>query len=90
MKKWYIGPNIVLREEADEWGILFDPDTGSSVALNPVSVSMFKAMRKTQDSKKVEEAVRKEFDDVPDTIQSDIEEFVETLAKGGYVGFESE
>jgi len=90
MKKWYIAPNVVLREEADEWGILFDPDTGASVALNPIAVSMFKAMQKSQSLKSVEEAVRTEYDAVPDTLTEDIVEFVESLAEGGFIGFANE
>ena len=90
MKKWYMSPNIVLREEADEWGILFDPDTGNSVALNPVALTMFKMMRKTQDIERVIEAVREEYDEVPDDIYDDLKELVETLAEGGFVGFADE
>jgi len=90
MKKWYIAPNVVLREEADEWGILFDPDTGASVALNPIAISMFKAMQKSQSVEKVEEAVRNEYDEVPDTLTEDIAEFVESLAESGFIGFADE
>ena len=88
MKKWYISPNIVLREEADDWGILFDPDTGNSVVLNPVAISMFKAMRKTQDAAKVAAMIREEYDDVPETLESDFSELVENLARHGFIGFE--
>ena len=88
MKKWYISPNIVLREEADDWGILFDPDTGNSVVLNPVAISMFKAMRKTQDPAKVTAMIREEYDDIPETLESDFSELVEKLAQYGFIGFE--
>jgi DNA-directed RNA polymerase specialized sigma54-like protein len=88
MKKWYIAPNVVLREEADEWAILFDPDTGTSVALNPIAVSIFKAMQRSQDVAMIEKVVLDEYEDVPDTLREDITEFVKELAKGGFVGFE--
>jgi len=90
MKKWYIAPNVVLREEADEWGILFDPDTGASVALNPIAVTMFKAMQKSQSIESVEEAVRSEYGAVPDMLTEDIVEFVESLAESGFIGFANE
>ena len=89
MKKWYIHPNVVLREETDDWGILFDPDTGNSVVLNPVAISMFKAMKKTQDPKKVAKAIREEYDNVPETLDSDIRDLVESLAQSGFIGFEN-
>ena len=89
MKKWYIGPNIVLREEADDWGILFDPDTGNSVVLNPVAISMFKAMRKTQDIDGVAAAIRAEYTDIPESLKEDITTFVNSLAENGFIGFEA-
>jgi hypothetical protein len=36
-----------------------------------------------------EKVVRDEYEDVPDTLREDIAEFVEELAKGGFVGFEA-
>jgi SynChlorMet cassette protein ScmD len=35
-------PLVVLREEFDDWAILFDPDTGHAYGLNPVSVFIWK------------------------------------------------
>ena len=37
-------PSLVLREEFDDWAVLFDPDTGDSFGLNPVSVFIFKRL----------------------------------------------
>ena len=88
MKKWYIGSNIVLREEADDWGILFDPDTGKSVALNPVAISMFKAMQKTQDINSIISIINEEYEEIPDTLEQDIVDLIETLAQDGFIGFE--
>ncbi len=90
MTKWHISPNVVLREESDDWGILFDADTGKSVALNPIAVSMFKAMRKTQDVVVMEKVIRDEYEEVPDTLNTDISKFVDSLAKDGFIGFEVE
>jgi SynChlorMet cassette protein ScmD len=35
-------PLIVLREEFDDWAILFDPDTGNAFGLNPTGVFIWK------------------------------------------------
>ncbi len=37
-------PSVVVREESDEWAILFDPDTGKSFGLNPISVFVWKRL----------------------------------------------
>lgn len=34
----------VLREEFDDWAILFDPDTGNAFGLNPTSVFIWKLL----------------------------------------------
>ena len=88
MKNWYIGSNVVLREEADDWGVLFDPDTGNSVALNPVAITMFKAMQKRQDIDSVISAVYEEYEEVPETLDQDIIDLIDTLVQGGFIGFE--
>ncbi len=88
MKKWYISPNLVLREESDDWGVLFDPDTGNSVALNPVAISMFKAMQQTQDMHSIISIIHKEYEEVPASLNQDIIDLIETLTEGGFIGFE--
>ena len=35
-------PLIVLREEFDDWAILFDPDSGDAFGLNPIGVHIWK------------------------------------------------
>jgi hypothetical protein len=37
-------PLIVLREEFDDWAILFDPDTGNAFGLNPTGVFIWKLL----------------------------------------------
>jgi SynChlorMet cassette protein ScmD len=35
-------PVVVLREEFDDWAILFDPDSGNAFGLSPTGVYMWK------------------------------------------------
>lgn len=37
-------PNILLREEFDDWAVLFDPDTGQGFGLNPTGVHLWRLM----------------------------------------------
>ena len=37
-------PLVVLREEFDDWAILFDPDTGNAFGLNPTGVYLWKLL----------------------------------------------
>ncbi len=34
----------VIREEYDDWAILFNPDTSEAYGLNPISVFIFKRL----------------------------------------------
>jgi hypothetical protein len=87
MKQWYIKPNVVLREESDDWGMLFDADTGHAVALNPVAVCMFKAMQKARDVESVTAVISAEYDEVPETVDQDIHELIQKLTEAGFLGF---
>ena len=37
-------PIIVLREEFDDWAVLFNPETADAVGTNPVGVAVWKQM----------------------------------------------
>ncbi|MHB9098409.1 MAG: PqqD family peptide modification chaperone, partial [Syntrophales bacterium] len=37
-------PIVVLREEFDDWAVLFNPDTADAVGTNPVGVAVWKRM----------------------------------------------
>ncbi|MFH1113426.1 MAG: SynChlorMet cassette protein ScmD [Pseudomonadota bacterium] len=90
MNKPVANPDLVLREEFDDWAILFDPDTGDGYGLNPVSVFIWKLL----DGRHSEEDILRElggaFDDVPQEADAHLAEFVEELAQRGFVGYEVE
>ena len=37
-------PIVVLREEFDDWAVLFNPDTADALGINPVGVAVWKRM----------------------------------------------
>ncbi len=37
-------PFVILREEFDDWAVLFDPDTGHGFGLNPTGVYIWKLL----------------------------------------------
>ncbi len=79
---------LVLREEFDDWAVLFDPDSGNGVGLNPVSVHIWKLL----DGEHTEEDILREvvdhFEDVPDEASEHVKEFVEDLVRRGFAGYE--
>jgi SynChlorMet cassette protein ScmD len=81
-------PDIVLREEFDDWAILFDPDTAAAVGVNPVGVRTWKLIDGKRSLADIIEALRDQFDSVPDTVADDVAAFVKSLREYGFVGRE--
>ncbi len=79
---------IVLREEFDDWAILFDPDAGEGFGLNPVSVLIWKCLDGEHTIQDIMAKLREECDDVPDEAEDNVRSFIEDLVERGYVGYE--
>ena len=76
-------PLIVLREEFDDWAILFDPESGNAFGLNPVSVFIWKLLDGHHTVVQIVESIRAECDDVPDYAQDRVIAFVQDLLDRG-------
>jgi len=83
-------PLIVLREEFDDWAILFDPDTGNGFGLNPVSVFIWKRLDGEHSVEEILKELRIECKDAPDNADEHTKEFLEELLKNGLAGYEFE
>lgn len=80
-------PLVVLREEFDDWAVLFNPSTADAVGINPVGVAVWKRMDGTRTLNEIIADVQGAFTDVPDSVTSDIPEFVSKLEEQGLVGY---
>jgi SynChlorMet cassette protein ScmD len=83
-------PNIVLREEFDDWAILFDPDTGDSLVLNPISVLIWKQLDGKNSLQDVVKVIYDSCENVPDSVEQDVLEFIRPLVAKGYAGARSD
>jgi SynChlorMet cassette protein ScmD len=81
-------PVVVLREEFDDWAVLFNPDTADAVGINPVGVAVWKLMNGRRSLDEIIAEIRTGFTDVPEAAPEEIVKFVEDLEKGGFVGYE--
>lgn len=80
-------PNVVLREEFDDWAVLFNPDSGDAEGINPVGVAVWKHMDGQRSLAEIVTEVNNSFDDVPGTASEEISVFIDTLADHGFVGY---
>jgi SynChlorMet cassette protein ScmD len=81
-------PLIVLREEFDDWAILFDPDTGDAFGLNPIGVRIWKRLDGNHSVKDILKDLQEGYEDVPEGAESDLQEFVDDLVQRGLAGYE--
>jgi SynChlorMet cassette protein ScmD len=83
-------PLIVLREEFDDWAILFDPDTGNAFGLNPTGVFIWKHLDGKHCVEEIVKSLRDEAEDVPEDAGEQARQFIASLEQQGLVGYEVE
>lgn len=80
-------PIVVLREEFDDWAILFNPDTAAAVGINPVGVAVWKRMDGKTSLNEITQEIKSSFEETPEAVFDEISAFVDKLAENGYVGY---
>lgn len=81
---------VVLREEFDDWAVLYNPDTADAMGTNPVGVAVWKRMDGKRSIENIVSEIKNSFEDTPDISLKEITSFVSTLAEKGFVGLELE
>ena len=81
-------PVVVLREEFDDWAVLFNPDTADAVGVNPVGVAAWKLMNGQRSLDEIVTEIGRLFEGMPGTAVDDMTGFVNNLTERGFVGLE--
>ena len=81
-------PYVVLREEFDDWAILFNPDTGRGFGLSPTGVFVWKLLDGEHAIDDLLKEVRSCAHDVPEEAREHVGAFVDELTAGGLAGFD--
>jgi SynChlorMet cassette protein ScmD len=79
-------PVIVLREEFDDWAVLYNPDNAEAVGANPIGVDIWKRLDGTKNVGEIVSEIKHEYRNVSESAEAEIYEFIEKLAKRGLVG----
>ena len=90
IRKPIANPLVVLREEFDDWAVLFDPDTGNAFGLNPVGVFVWKRLDGHHTPERIASEIRENCQNVPDEVEAHVEDLIQNLVKQGLVGEELE
>ena len=83
--KFIVNPLIVLREEFDDWSVLFDPDTGEAYGLDPTGTFIWKKINEKKSIEDIVNGIQEEFDDVPQNCREEVISFLEDLNQHGYI-----
>ena len=87
-KPLLVNPNIVFREEEDG-AFLFDPDTGNLKCLNPLGGLIWLACDGTRPLAEIEQELVDRYPQaLPETVKSELREFLEELFDLGYLGYQ--
>jgi len=87
-EKPIVNPVVVLREEFDDWAVLFNPDTAEAVGINPVGVVLLKLMDGERSLEEMVTEIQDHFSDVPGNVIEHVTAFVSNLAESGFVGYD--
>ena len=88
-RKALANPMIVLREEFDEWALLFDPDTNNIFAVDPVSVYIWKRLNGKHTQGEILKELLDDCDGVPEDAPQHIANFVGELIKNRLAEYEA-
>jgi len=83
-------PTAVLREEFDDWAVLFNPENADAVGINPVGVAVWKLMDGQHSVSEIVATIGGQFANVPGSASEEIRAFINELAEQGFVGYEVE
>jgi len=83
-------PIIVLREEFDDWAVLFNPETAYALGTNPVGIAVWKLLDGRMNIEEIAAKIKNSFEDSPDATGKEVSAFIDTLAENGFVGLEVE
>lgn len=83
---------VILREEFDDWAILFDPDTAEGYTINPTGVFIWKRLDGRRTSEEIAAELKDNSEDAPELAQltADVREFIGDLVAKGLAGYEVE
>jgi SynChlorMet cassette protein ScmD len=84
-KKYVVNPLIVLREEFDDWAVLFDPDTGYAHGVDPTGVFIWKQLEAQHSVDDIINGLQNNFDEVPENAKKEVNEFLNDLKEHGYI-----
>ena len=85
--KFLCNPEVVLREEDDDGGLLFNPDTNQVKVVNSTGLFIWKQCEAVRGVDEIVKSICQTFVDVhPSDIERDVREFIDGMVQTGFLG----
>jgi len=80
-------PDVVLREEDEDGGLLFNPDTNQVKVVNTTGLFIWKQFKAVNNPGKVAASVLQNFEETTaEVVQADLDEFLNEMIQTGFIG----
>ncbi len=91
LSKFLRNPDVVLREEDEDGGLLFNPDTNQIKVLNPTGLFVWNLCNGNNTASVMVEEMGKVFAEVPEEkVGKEIDNFLKEMVASGFVGIVEE
>ena len=80
-----VNPKIVFRDESTLGGILFNTETGAATGINQLGKVIWRMLAEGADIDTICAKITAEFDNVTDTLESDVKEFIDNLLQADFL-----
>ena len=83
-------PNLVLRVEDDDCGLLFDPDSGTVQMMNETAIDVWRQLDGRRSLREILDGLQQVYSEFPPEAEQQVLRLVRQLAELGAVGAWSE
>lgn len=85
--QYLANPDVSCREEGPDGALLFNPDTDAVLVINPTGLVIWQALEQARTKDDIITNLMERCEDVPsDQAATDVNEFIEILESGGFIG----
>ena len=81
-------PAVIFRELPGGEAVLVNTDTTASIVLNATGMAVWRWMDGARSLDDIVTLVKRQFQDVPDSVVGDVQTLLIALAEEGFVGYE--
>jgi Coenzyme PQQ synthesis protein D (PqqD) len=90
LSHYLCNPDVVLREEDEDGGLLFNPDTNQIRVLNHTGLFIWKLCDGSRGLTNILEALREAYEEVPEEqVDHQVKNFIDEMVANGFIGIQA-